>query len=206
MRGLCAGCTCSDAKVDLNIMPDDVRCPNVEDQRGVPILLFGILKPGIDEKVHDLARIIVQRGCKQTGGIGALGIVLINCHADIRVQRPFIGKIPVGRQAEVAGRARVTEITGTRRRKDPDNRADGWLGRSRRLDDIILQTNRGRGETIAVRIAQSRIVLALPGECVSFDANSQLLLKPYRRSVGMKVVCSRSSPLLRYSRWIAVSI
>lgn len=35
--------------------------------------------------------------------------------------------------------------------------------------------------------------------------NSQFLLNPYRSSLGIKVVCSRSSPLLRYSRWIAVS-
>jgi hypothetical protein len=39
---LCASCTCSDTRVDLNIMPDDVRRHDVENHRGVPNLLFGI--------------------------------------------------------------------------------------------------------------------------------------------------------------------
>lgn len=51
MRWLCAGCTCSDAKVNLYVMPDDIRGSNVEDQRGASVLLLGILKPGVDEEI-----------------------------------------------------------------------------------------------------------------------------------------------------------
>lgn len=51
MRWLCAGCTYSDAKVNLYVVPDDIRGSNVEDQRGASVLLLGILKPGVDEEI-----------------------------------------------------------------------------------------------------------------------------------------------------------
>ena len=85
MRWFCAGGTRPDAKVNLYIVPDDVRGPNVEDQRSTSILLLGILKPGVDEKIQDLARIVVQRSCEQSGGIGALRVVLVHRHADAGV-------------------------------------------------------------------------------------------------------------------------